>query len=79
MAVKLSGGCRVVRTDTEQYATYVGKPAKGKVREVLLDTGPKVVTSWGPEVPLEYVGPRNLDSCDRCGSTEHTAFYCSEP
>jgi hypothetical protein len=70
-------GCRVVRTDTLEYATYVGRPAKGHVYEVLLDTGPKVSTTW-PMAVLEVTGPRR-DTCDRCGSTEHMAFYCSEP
>lgn len=68
-------GGRVVRTDTGEEATYVDDFRKGG-HEVLRDTGPKQVTMWLKDVPVQAVGPRKK-TCDRCGGSHH-AFDCPE-
>jgi hypothetical protein len=68
-------GDRVRRTDTGDAATYVDQ-SKGEV-QVLLDTGPKVATTWPLDAPLEVVA-RRPRSCARCGGRGHHPFDCRE-
>lgn len=80
MPSKRSGpenGERVRRTDTGEPATYVQKhEQKGQgCHDVLLDHGPKRITPWLLDTPLEVLPMPKV--CPRCGMAGHHPFVCS--